>query len=170
MQLKLIENKIHEVRGTKIILDFDLAILYGVENRVLKQTVRRNLNRFPSDFMFGMTSEEYNALRSQIVTLNSGRGKHSKYLPFAFTEQGVAMLSSALKSKKAVQMNISIMRAFVVIRQYALSHKDLTKRLKEIETKYDKQFKDVYEAIKFLLDKEKNKETIYNRKRISFKP
>ena len=108
MNLEVIQNKIYTIRNQKVMLDFDLAELYQVETRVLKQAVRRNLKRFPSDFMFEIKREEYNSLRSQFVTLNeNGRGKHSKYLPFAFTEQGVAMLSSVLKSNTAIDINVS---------------------------------------------------------------
>jgi len=169
MKLQPIKSKIYEVRGQKIMLDFDLAELYGTETKVLKQAVRRNIKRFPKDFMFELTKEEYNALRSQIVTLENGRGKHSKYNPFAFTEQGVAMLSSVLNSPKAIEVNIQIIRAFVFVRQYALTHKDLTNKLKELESKYNKQFKDVYEAINYLLKKDKQETKQKERKRIGFK-
>ena len=150
-------------------LDFDLAELYETETRILKQAVRRNIDRFPHDFMFEITNDEYNSLRSQIVILKTGRGKHSKYLPFAFTEQGVAMLASVLNSPKAIQVNIQIVRAFVFIRQYALTHKDLTDKLKELENKYNKQFKDVYEALNYLIKKDKQKIEQKERKRIGFK-
>ena len=144
MQIEIIQERIHEIRGQKVMLDFDLAELYCTETKVLKQAVRRNIDRFPVDFMFELKKEEYDqCLRSQIVTLDIGRGKHVKYLPFAFTEQGVAMLSSVLKSKKAIEVNISIMRVFVFIRQYALSHKDLTDRLRELENRYNLQFSDI---------------------------
>ena len=149
-------------------LDFDLAELYNTETKVLKQAVRRNIERFPHDFMFELKKEEYDSLRSQNVTLENGRGKYSKYLPFAFTEQGVAMLSSVLKSPKAVEVNISIMRVFVFIRQYALSHKDLTEKLVELENKYDIQFLDVYDALKFLMDEKQNQTDWNNRKQIGF--
>ena len=149
-------------------LDFDLAELYNTETKVLKQAVRRNIERFPPDFMFELKKEEYDSLRSQNVTLENGRGKYSKYLPFAFTEQGVAMLSSVLKSPKAVEVNISIMRVFVFIRQYALSHKDLTEKLVELENKYDIQFLDVYDALKFLMDEKQNQTDWNNRKQIGF--
>ena len=169
MNLQRIESKIYEVRGQKIMLDFDLAELYGTQTKILKQAVRRNIKRFPKDFMFEVTKDEYNVLRSQIVTLKNGRGKHSKYNPFAFTEQGVAMLSSVLNSPKAIEVNIQIIRAFVFIRQYALTHKDLTGKLKELESKYNKQFKDVYEAINYLLKKDKQEIEQNERKRIGFK-
>ncbi len=171
MDLQIIQNRIYEVRGQRIMLDFDLAELYEVETRILKQAVRRNINRFPKDFMFELTRDEYISLRSQFVTLEeSGRGKHSKYNPFAFTQEGVAMLSSVLRSKKAIDMNIAIMRAFVFVRQYALSHKDLTKKLKELEAKYNKQFKDIQQALNYLLQKDKAQTKHENRKRIGFKP
>lgn len=122
-------------------LDFDLARLYHVETKALKQAVRRNLDRFPPDFMFELSNDEYNLLktniRSQIVTLENGRGHHSKYPPFAFTELGVAMLSSVLKSETAIQANISIMRAFVQVREYLLTTSSLTSELKELRARVD---------------------------------
>jgi hypothetical protein len=169
MQIEKIQTKIYEIRGQKVMLDFDLAELYGVETKVLNQAVKRNIDRFPEDFMIQITRDEYNSLRSQFVTLEAGRGKYSKYLPFAFTEQGVSMLSSVLNSSKAIQINIQIMRAFVFVRQYALSHKDLTEKLIELENKYDKQFKDVYDAINFLLKKDIQETEQKQRKRIGYK-
>jgi len=169
VQLKEIENIIYSIRNQNVMLDFDLADLYQVETRVLKQAVRRNIERFPKDFMFELTKEEYNSLRSQFVTLkNNGRGKHSKYLPFAFTEQGVAMLSSVLKNKIAIEINISIIRAFVYIRQYALSHKDLSDKLNQLENKYNKQFKDVSEALNYLLQKDNKEIEQKQRKQIGY--
>lgn len=169
MQLQAIQSKIFEIRGVKVMLDFDLAQLYETETRVLKQAVRRNIDRFPDDFLFELTREEYNVLRSQIVMLETGKGKHSKYLPFAFTEQGVAMLASVLNSSKAIEVNIAIVRAFVFLRQYALTHKDLTDKLKELESKYNKQFKDVYEAINYLLNKDKQETEHKERKQIGYR-
>lgn len=172
MQLQAIHTKIYEIRGQKVMLDFDLAELYEVETRALNQAVKRNIDRFPEDFMIQISRDEYNSLRSQFVTLETGRGKYTKYLPYAFTEQGVSMLSSVLNSSKAIHVNIQIIRAFVFIRQYALSHKDLTVRLQELETKYDKhdkQFKDVYDAINFLLQKDNQEIEQKHRKRIGFK-
>ena len=170
MHLQTIQTKIYEIRGHKVMLDFDLAELYETETRILKQAVKRNIDRFPEDFMFELTKDEHDSLRSQFVTLkNPSRGQHIKYMPFVFTEQGVSMLSSVLKSKKAVQVNIAIMRAFVFIRQYALSHKDLTEKLKELEGKYNKQFKDVYEALNYLIQKDKDEVAHKNRSRIGFK-
>lgn len=167
MQLQQIETKIYEVKGQKVMLDFDLAEMYEVENRALKQAVKRNIERFPNDFMFQLTKNEWQELITNCDKLPEGV-KFSPVTPFAFTEQGVSMLSSVLRSKKAIQVNIAIMRAFVFIRQYALSHKDLTDKLKELEAKYNKQFKDVYEAINYLLQKDKQETEQKERKRIGF--
>ena len=151
MELEVIQNKIFEIRGFKVMLDFDLALLYNVENKRLKEAVRRNLNRFPDDFMFELTKMEYDSLRSQIASLKNGRGQHSKYLPFAFTEQGIAMLSSILNSEKAIEVNISIIRAFVTMRQFTLTYSELKTRIEAIES----QFPDIYKALNYLVDKEK---------------
>jgi len=169
MKLQTIQNKIYEVRDQKVMLDFDLALLYGIETKYLKRAVRNNIKRFPPDFMFELTKQEYDSLRCNFSTLETGRGKYSKYLSYAFTEQGVAMLSAVLNSDKAIDVNISIMRAFVFIRHYALSHKDLTEKLKELENKYDKKFKDVYEALNYLLSKDELETKQSKRKRIGFK-
>ena len=128
-------NKIVFLRSERVLLDRDIAELYGVETKQLKRAVRRNLNRFPSDFMFEVTRDEYNSLRSQVGTLK--RGAHSKYLPMAFTEQGVAMLSSVLNSDRAIEVNISIMRAFVQLRKISLSPVDFAKKLSELEAQFD---------------------------------
>ena len=167
MQLQQIETKIYEIRGQKVMLDFDLAELYETETKYLKRSVRANMRRFPNDFMFELSKIEWETLRCNFSTSNKRGG--TRYLPFAFTEQGVSMLSSVLGSEKAIDVNIAIMRAFVFMRQYALTHKDLTEKLREIETKYDKQFKDVYDAINFLLQKDKQQATQQSRKRIGFK-
>lgn len=148
-------------------LDFDLAELYEVETKYLKRSVRANIRRFPPDFMFEISKTEWETLRCNFSTSNQRGG--IRYLPFAFTEQGVSMLSAVLNSDKAIDVNISIMRAFVFIRQYALSHKDLSSKLKELETKYNKQFKDVGEALNYLLKKDKQNEVFKKRKRIGFK-
>ena len=169
MELQLIQSKIHEIRGQKVMLDHDLAELYEVETKRLKEAVRRNINRFPDDFMFEITRDQYNSLRTQFATLETGRGKYSKYNPFAFTEQGVAMLASILNSPKAIEVNIQIVRAFVFIRRYALSHKDLTEKLKDLESKYDKKFEDVYEALKYLLEKDKQEVEQKKKARIGFR-
>jgi hypothetical protein len=166
MESAIIENKIVEIRGVKVMLDFDLAELYEVETKRLKESVKRNMKRFPKDFMFELTKTEFENLRTQFATSKRGG---TRYLPFAFTEQGVAMLSSVLKSKKAMQINISIVRAFVFIRQYALSHKELSEKLSTLEKKYNKQFADVYEALNYLIGKEKQIEKQSNRKKIGYK-
>lgn len=142
-------SQIHFLRGHKVILDSDLASLYGVATKALVQAVKRNPERFPDDFMFQLKKQELAVLRSQTVTLK--RGQHSKYLPYTFTEQGVAMLSSVLRSKKAVLVNIEIMRAFVNLRQLLAGNKQLARKLDELEKKYDTQFKEVFDAIKALM-------------------
>jgi len=144
-----VEGYIRLFRGEKVILDADLAALYGVATRVLVQAVKRNLERFPEDFMFQLTTEEFTVLRSQSVTSRGWGGR--RYPPYAFTEQGVAMLSSVLKSPRAVQVNIEIMRAFVRMRQMLSSHAKLEKKLLELEEKYDGQFAVVFEALKQLM-------------------
>lgn len=144
---ELIESKIYLIRGHKVMIDRDLAEMYGVETRVLNQAVRRNIDRFPGDFMFTLTRDEIMNL-SQIVI--SSRIKHAPNV-FVFTEQGVAMLSSVLNSERAVQVNIAIMRAFVKLRAMIASHKDLAKRLDDLEGKYDAQFKAVFDAIRQLM-------------------
>jgi phage regulator Rha-like protein len=129
-------------------LDFDLADMYETETKRLKEAVRRNINRFPSDFMFELTNDEYNSLRTQFATLkNLGRGEHRKYLPFAFTEQGVAMLASVLKSEKAIEVNIQIVRAFVILRQYALGYAELNQKLEAFMLETNMQFSDIYQAL-----------------------
>ena len=146
--IERIRDCIIVLRGQKVIFDVDLADLYGVKTKVLNQAVTRNIERFPKDFMFRLTRQELINLRSQIVTSRWGG---TRYLPRAFTEQGVAMLSSVLRSKRAVQVNIEIMRAFVKLRELLSSHKDLEKRLNDLEKKYDKQFKVVFQAIRELM-------------------
>jgi hypothetical protein len=138
------------IRGQKIMLDTDLAQLYEVEIKALNRAVKRNIARFPGDFMFQLTMEEAERIRRQIGTLESGRGRHRKYLPYAFTEQGVAMLSSVLRSARAVRVNIEIMRAFVQLRQMLSSNADLARKLAALEKKYDAQFKVVFDAIREL--------------------
>jgi len=130
-----IENRIYFIRGQKVMIDHDLAALYGIETKQLKRQVKRNIGRFPDDFMFQLTREEYNSLRCQIGTLE--KGKHAKYLPYAFTEQGVAMLSSVLNSERAIQVNIAIMRAFVKLRQMLSANKELAHKLAELERKIE---------------------------------
>ena len=152
VSVQRIKNLIYMIRGHKVMLDTDLADLYGIETRVLKQAVRRNKKRFPGDFMFELTKEENRSLRSQNVILE--RGKYSKYLPFAFTEQGVAMLSSVLNSERAVVVNIEIMRTFVRVREMLGAHRELAVKLKELETHiqdHDEQIQAIFEAMQQLL-------------------
>ena len=175
-----IESQIFLIRGQRVMLDDDLAALYEVEIKVLNQAVKRNLDRFPDDFMFQLSAEEFadlrsqsgtSSLRSQIVTLKSGRGQHRKYLPYAFTEQGVSMLSSVLRSTRAIHVNIEIMRAFVQLRQMLASNAELwikqlairlgckspqpsrwlSGKLVALEKKYDIKFRAVFEAIRELM-------------------
>ena len=138
------------MRGEKVMFDADLAMLYGVEVRSLNQAVARNRKRFPADFAFQLTDDELAALRSQIVTSNTGRGGR-RYLPYAFTEQGVAMLSSVLRSTRAVEVNIAIMRTFVQLRRLMDANRDLARKIEALEKKYDEQFAVVFEAIKQLI-------------------
>ncbi|MHB0929426.1 MAG: ORF6N domain-containing protein [Candidatus Nanopelagicales bacterium] len=150
-----VETRILTIRGHRVMIDADLAELYGVPTKRLNEAVRRNATRFPADFMFQLTVEESESLRSQIATLEPGRGRYRKYLPYAFTEQGVSMLSSVLNSERAVQVNISIMRAFVVLRRAAASHVALSRRLDELERKHgvhDEKLKIVFKAIRELMD------------------
>ena len=181
MELQVIQNKIYEVRGQKVMLDFDLAELYGSETKRLKEAVRRNLKRFPSDFMFELTKEEFESLRSQIASSNKRGG--TRYMPFAFTEQGVAMLSSVLNSESAIEINISIMRAFVTVRQYLSSLNSTTKEIEELKQRMKmleegnedtiaavndlsedtrKELDDIYLALSQLAEKQKhvNKQTV----------
>jgi len=167
MELEHIKNSILDIRGKKVMLDMNLAKVYEVETRVLKQAVRRNIDRFPSDFMFQLTEIEMHHLVSQnvIPTLNHFGGAK----PFAFTEQGVAMLSSVLKSKKAIHMNISIMRAFVMMRQWALTHQELSARLDALEQQYGHKFSDIEQVLNFLIQKDQKKTQQQHRDRIGFK-
>jgi hypothetical protein len=165
---EVVERAIVVVRGSRVLLDESLAALYGVTVKALNQAVRRNKDRFPRDFAFQLTREEARRSRSQFVTLNAegienidkrparpvalSRGHNLKYLPFAFTEQGVAMLSSVLRSPRAIQVNIEIMRAFVRLRQLLLGHEALAKKVAELEGKYDEQFRAVFDAIRELME------------------
>ncbi|MDB4286215.1 ORF6N domain-containing protein [bacterium] len=168
MDLQTIQQRIYEIRDQKVMLDFDLAELYEVETRVLKQNVRRNINRFPDDFMFQLNKKEW----IEVITICDNLPQNIKFspiTPFAFTEQGVAMLSSVLNSPKAIEINIQIIRAFVFLRQYALTHKDLTRKLEELESKFDQQFDDVYEALDYLVEKDSLESQQKDRKQIGFK-
>ena len=165
MELQIIQNRICEIRGYKVMLDFDLAGMYQVETKVLNQSVKRNINRFPCDFMFQLTSEEWKNLKSQIVTSKQNKEKRggTRYLPFAFTEQGVAMLSSVLNSPLAIEVNISIMRAFLAIRNYMLLQTNISQEMEELwkavndlSEDNQKEFDDIYIALAELADKHKN--------------
>lgn len=168
---EFIEETILLIRGKRVILDHDLARLYGVSTKMLNQAVKRNLDRFPEDFMFQLTKAEtedlphHKRLRSQIVTLKKGRGTHRKYQPHAFTEHGILMLSSVLKSPRAVQVNIQIMRTFVRLRQLLVSSETLIERLDELEANYDDKFKIVFRAIRQVMNPRAGK-----RKPIGFLP
>ena len=159
-----IATKILFLRGEKVLLDADLALLYGVETRVLKQAVRRNIERFPEDFMFQLTPDEFTNLRSQFVTSSLSAGKAGwggqRYPPFAFTEQGVAMLSGILNSPRAVETNIAIMRTFVALRKLMETNKDLAAKIRQLERKYDQRFKLVFDAIQKLIRQEKEAQPI----------
>ena len=184
--IQSLQNRIYEIRGQRVILDKDIAQLYEIETKVLNQSVKRHIERFPKDFMFQLTNDELEkirvqvkdlypgqiSLRSQIVTLKTGRGEHAKYLPLAFTEQGVAMLSGIINSKKAINMNIAIMRAFVELRRILLIKTDFKHQLDEIKERlggHDAQLTQIYEAIENILDDNAAKSKWENRTRIGFK-
>jgi len=197
MQTPIIRDKIYDIRGQKVMLDFDLAALYGVETKVFNQAVKRNINRFPLDFMFQLTAEEWR--RSQIVTTSevekdtfqvidnqskrdnrsqivtgSGEEKHrsKRYLPYAFTEHGVSMLASVLRSEKAVQMSIAVVRAFIALKQYAIRQDGMSQQLQEIRDRlgeHDVQLNSIYEAIENLLDEKVGQRNWEDRERIGFK-
>ena len=157
MDLQIIQNKIFEVRGCRVMLDYHLAELYQVETRALKQAVKRNIERFPSDFMFVLTKEEANLLLSIGVSQNVIPPAYNfgVAMPMAFTEQGVAMLSSVLRSKVAIEVNISIMRAFVLMRQMVIGYEELSRRIEELEVSTDAQFNELYQALTQLLSQSK---------------
>ena len=139
------------IRGQKVMLDSDLAGLYGVTTKRLNQQVKRNIERFPADFMFQLTAEENEALRLQIATLKVGRGKHRKYPPYVFTEHGAIMAASVLNSPRAIQVSVHVVRAFVRLREVLATHKDLARKLEDLEKKYDTQFRVVFDAIRQLM-------------------
>ena len=147
---EMVMNKIYLIRGLKIILDKDLANLYNVETKAFNQAVKRNEERFPEDFMFRLTKKEWESLRSQFVTLEIGRGKYPKYLPYVFTEQGVAMLSSVLNSETAIRVNIQIIRVFTKMRELLLTHKDILLQLQTIERKLTGHDEDIALIFKYL--------------------
>lgn len=166
MELAIIQNKIHTIRGQRVMLDFDLAEMYEVETKRLKEAVKRNIKRFPKDFMFELTQNEFESLRSHFATSNRGG---MRYLPFAFTEQGVAMLSSVLRSDKAIDVNINIIRAFVLMRQHLSDYKELKEKIEKIETEMNIKFQDIYQAINYLLQKDHQEIEQKERKRIGYK-
>lgn len=152
MELQVIQNKIFEVRGYRVMLDFHLAELYNVKTKVLKQAVKRNIQRFPSDFMFELDKEEFHQLVTNCDQFPESL-KHSSVSPMVFTEQGVAMLSTVLRSQTAIDVNISIMRAFVLMRQMVIGYDELLKRIEELEESTDAQFSEIYQALTQLLSK-----------------
>ena len=162
MEIEVIKNKIFEIRGFKVMLDFDLASMYEIDTKVLKQSVRRNLKRFPIDFMFELSKVEFENLRSQIVTSSYGG---LRYMPFAFTEQGIAMLSSVLKSDRAIEINISIMRTFVTIRQFSQNYAELKTKIDQIEAK----FPEIYQALNHLMNDKENQNNQHQRTKIGYK-
>ncbi len=164
---EIILNKIYYIRGQKVMFDFDLAELYQVETKHLKRQVRRNIERFPEDFMFELTIEEYNSLRSQIGTLK--RGEHVKYLPMVFTEQGVSMLSSVLNSKPAIIVNIQIMRIFTKVRQMLMDNTELRLEIEKIKGKLDNQDKNMEVVFRYLDELIERKYDAKPRKRIGYK-
>jgi hypothetical protein len=166
VELEQIKKSILEIRGKKVMLDMDLAKIYEVETRVLKQAVRRNIDRFPEDFMFELTENELQNLTSQFVTSSWGGQRHK---PFAFTEQGIAMLSSVLKSKKAIQMNIAVMRAFVLMRQFALTYQELSEKLIELEKLHNQKFDDIEQVLNYLIQKDHQKTQQASRKQVGYK-
>lgn len=164
---ELVMNKIYFIRGHKVMIDSDLAELYSVDNKLMKRQVRRNIDRFPSDFMFELTKKEYDSLRSQIGTLK--RGGHSKYLPYVFTEHGVLMLSSVLNSKKAIQVNIQIMRIFTRIRLMLTENTDLRLAMEKLEKKTDNNTKNIELVFQYFEELSNNKEKVKPRKKVGFK-
>jgi len=166
MEIELIKNSIHEIREKKVILDFELAKMYQTETKRLKESVRRNIRRFPPDFMFELTAEEWGNLRSQIATSSWGG---QRYLPFAFTEQGIAMLSSVLNSEIAIDVNIAIMRAFVMMRQFALTYQELSDKLLELEKQHNQKFDDIEQVLNYLIQKDTQKRQQATRKQVGYK-
>ncbi len=162
--IERIEKAIYLIRGEKVMLDHDLAKLYDVTTAALNQAVRRNRDRFPEDFMFQLTSSEAAQLNRSQVVIGSEKHRDPRFRPYAFTEQGVAMLSSVLRSKRAITVNVEIMRAFVKLRQMLASNAELSRRLDELESKYDRQFKVVFDAIRELMSP-----VVRDRKEIGFR-
>ena len=157
MELQIIQNKIYEIRGLRVILDFDLAEMYEVETRALNQAVKRNIRRFPSDFMFQLSNLEFENLISQFVTSSWGGVRK---LPFAFSEHGVTMLASILRSDKAIDINIQIVRAFIALRQYAFGYAELNQKLESFMIETNMQFNDIYQALTEMASQEKQRKPI----------
>ena len=167
MDLRLVKNKIHEIRNQKVILDFDLAEMQVTETRVLKQAVRRNIERFPDDFMFQLKKIEWN----EVITTCDNLPKNIEYIPstpFAFTEQGVAMLASVLKSKKVIQVNILIIKAFVIFRPHLSDYRSLQAQIAKIENEMNIEFNDLHQALNYLFQKEKKKAYKKNERKQDF--
>jgi phage regulator Rha-like protein len=178
MNLTIIQQKIYEVRGERVMLDFDQALLYEVETRVFNQAVKRNKDSFPQDFMFQLTAEEWRQISSSqfVMMENLPKNRTGKYLPYAFTEHGVTMLASILKSPKAREMNVTIVRAFIALKKFTLQHKDLAVQLQELRQElyerigeHDTQLAAIYDAIENLLDDKTEKKSWDERERIGFK-
>ena len=174
MELQLIQNQIYIVRGERVMLDFDLASLYDVETRVLNQAIKRNIDSFPEDFMFRLSADEWSKISSsQIVMIEKlSKNRTSKYLPYAFTEHGVTMLASVLKSPRARQMNIAIVRAFIALRKFTIQHGEIFEQLKELKDRigeHDVQLSNIYDAIENLLDDKIEQKSWQTRERIGFK-
>jgi len=190
MKLEIIQQKIFEIRGEKVMLDFELALLYGVETKRLNEQVKRNTERFPKDFMFRLTPAEWNSIRSQIATssamisennssqiaASSRKHRGKTYLPYAFTEHGVTMVANLLKSRKAIKMSIAVVRAFISLKRFVLEHKDLAAQLNELRKElyerlgeHDTQLNAIYEAIENLLDEKATKKNWEERQKIGFK-
>jgi hypothetical protein len=181
--IQSIQNRIYEIRGERVMLDRDLAMLYEVETRVFNQAIKRNIERFPEDFMFRLTREEWDSLKQQVEALEKGmssqlvmtsaRKRPNVALPYVFTEQGVAMLSGVLHSSQAIKMNIAIMRAFVEIRRILIKDGDLNEKLKQIKARlgeHDVQLNQIYDALENLLDEKAAENNWKERTRIGFLP
>lgn len=166
MEIQTIHQKIYEIRGQRVMLDFDLAELYEVETRVLNQAVKRNIDIFPIDFMFQLSENEWSDMSSQFV-MTSKRPKSA--IPMVFTEHGVTMLSNVLRSKKARNTSVMIVRAFIALKQYTINYNDISIQLKQLESKYDKQFDDIYEAINYLLKKDNQEKKQKQMEEIGYK-
>jgi hypothetical protein len=178
MDAIIIQQKIFEIRGEKVMLDFDLALLFGVATKRLNEQVKRNLNRFPPDFMFQLTEKEWQSvqknanfflspMRSHFAT-TSVKNRNKQYLPYAFSEHGITMLANILRSENAVTASIAIVRTFIALRQVASQYKELAEKLAELETSNNKQFREIYQALNYLIEKKQKEEDFNKRQRIGF--